>query len=195
MSFVLDEGGDMSEENKAKIWRPISYCPSRYAEHYVWISGSGRLFAKYHADGGWEDTFGRAVFPTHWWDGPGIPDMGSPPQQNVVHFLSYKEFCGKLWLDLRGDTPVVVWGNDDACIRVGVSGATGREKLHFSVAPEYERARRAAYDIYRHERNRADPPPSQNPAPDWDKIKKLAQRMNGLVDEIEKEIGDGNDND
>ena len=84
MSFVLDEGGDMSEENKVKIWRPISYCPSRYAEHYVWISGSGRLFAKYHADGGWEDTFGRAVFPTHWWDGPGIPDMGSPPLQNAV---------------------------------------------------------------------------------------------------------------
>ena len=28
----------------------------------------------------------------------------------------------------------------------------------------------------------------QNPTPDWDKIKKLAQRMNGLVDEIEKEI-------
>ena len=38
-------------------------------------------------------------------------------------------------------------------------------------------------------------PPKQNPTPDWDKIKKLAQRMNGLVDEIEKEIGDGNDND
>ena len=34
----------------------------------------------------------------------------------------------------------------------------------------------------------------QNPAPDWDKIKKLAQGMSGLVDEIEKEIGDGNDN-
>jgi len=29
------------------------------------------------------------------------------------------------------------------------------------------------------------------PAPDWDKIKKLAQRMNGLVDEIEKEIESG----
>ena len=27
--------------------------------------------------------------------------------------------------------------------------------------------------------------------PDWDKIKKLAQRMNGLVDEIEKEIESG----
>jgi len=31
----------------------------------------------------------------------------------------------------------------------------------------------------------------QTPAPDWDKIKKLAQRMNGLVDEIEKEIESG----
>ena len=31
-------------------------------------------------------------------------------------------------------------------------------------------------------------PPQENPTPDWDKIKKLAQRMNGLVDEIEKEI-------
>ena len=31
----------------------------------------------------------------------------------------------------------------------------------------------------------------QNPAPDWDKIKKLAQRMSGLVDEIEKEIESG----
>ena len=31
----------------------------------------------------------------------------------------------------------------------------------------------------------------ENPTPDWDKIKKLAQRMNGLVDEIEKEINDG----
>ena len=30
----------------------------------------------------------------------------------------------------------------------------------------------------------------QNPAPDWDKIKKLVQRMNELVDEIEKEIND-----
>jgi len=31
----------------------------------------------------------------------------------------------------------------------------------------------------------------KNPAPDWDKIKKLAQRMSGLVDEIEKEIESG----
>jgi len=31
----------------------------------------------------------------------------------------------------------------------------------------------------------------KNPTPDWDKIKKLVQRMNGLVDEIEKEIDPG----
>ena len=30
----------------------------------------------------------------------------------------------------------------------------------------------------------------ENPAPDWDKINKLLQRMNELVDEIEKEIND-----
>ena len=40
----------------------------------------------------------------------------------------------------------------------------------------------------RNVRDQNIPAPQENPTPDWDKIKKLAQRMNGLVDEIEKEI-------
>ena len=43
----------------------------------------------------------------------------------------------------------------------------------------------------RNVRDQNIPAPQENPTPDWDKIKKLAQRMNGLVDEIEKEIESG----
>ena len=116
---------------------------------------------------------------------PRPPRLRKPPLENVEYFFVHPlnvdderihikrnrgngtALCGK----------AVVWGE---CI--------DPEKLsdHPEICNECVELHEYNLSLHRS-------PPKENPAPDWDKIKKLAQRMNGLVDEIEKEINDGNE--